>query len=518
MTLSFEDVFTPAPSGVGQNPPASGSWLAQLLTNATTLQLAVTAWQSGGMGRTIMAIVANMLMLQDVNTSVMAQGTFLDFAATGTVTYTDPNSGQVVTQYVTPDPSNPATWPDPSTQPGPGWLDILADSNYNVQRFPAESASGNLTINNTSATTFGPFAPGTYHVANAAGFTFSNVNSLTITPGTLSNVPFAADIPGKASTTAPGTIVFPVTALVGVSVTNPAQFVGVDPESNPAVAARCRVKLQSLGTGGTSGSYTYWAETAYQILQALNPPITLQGGRITSVSTVLSPSTGNLQVYVANSGSATPGNPIVTGATNLQITGATNASPIVLTVTSTFGLATGMPGLVTGVQGNPAANGYWPSFTVVDGTHVSLDGSTGNGAYTGGGVLEAGDLGLVDSILQANAVPLTVTAQTVSAIAQGLTVVIAVSVPAAQGSAVVAALTAATTQYVASVPVGGFVAGVLFPNSMPLEGLVGALFLAAPYIRDVTVLLNGAPLDVLVGAQDKLVLAFGSPTIVVSVF
>ena len=74
----------------------------------------------------------------------------------------------------------------------------------------------------------------------------------------------------------------------------------------------------------------------------------------------------------------------------LTITGATNASPIVLTVSSTTELRTGMTVTVANVGGNTAANGRWASITVVDATHVSLDGSTGSGAYTTGGSLYAG--------------------------------------------------------------------------------------------------------------------------------
>jgi hypothetical protein len=70
---------------------------------------------------------------------------------------------------------------------------------------------------------------------------------------------------------------------------------------------------------------------------------------------------------------------------SLAISGATNASPIVLTLPTTLHLSTGMPLVVANVSGNTAANGTWNSVTLVDGTHVSLDGSTGNGAYTSGG-------------------------------------------------------------------------------------------------------------------------------------
>jgi hypothetical protein len=65
------------------------------------------------------------------------------------------------------------------------------------------------------------------------------------------------------------------------------------------------------------------------------------------------------------------------------ITGATNAAPIVLTIAS-HGYVTGDQVLVAGVLGNTAANGDW-TITVLTANTFSLNGSTGNGAYTSGG-------------------------------------------------------------------------------------------------------------------------------------
>lgn len=66
-----------------------------------------------------------------------------------------------------------------------------------------------------------------------------------------------------------------------------------------------------------------------------------------------------------------------------DITGATNASPIVVTIVA-HGYQTGDQAAVMGVLGNTAANGNW-SITVLTVDTFSLDGSVGNGAYTSGG-------------------------------------------------------------------------------------------------------------------------------------
>lgn len=65
------------------------------------------------------------------------------------------------------------------------------------------------------------------------------------------------------------------------------------------------------------------------------------------------------------------------------ITGATNASPIVIT-SAAHGLQTGARVTVASVGGNTAANGTF-QVTRVSADTFSLDGSTGNSAYTSGG-------------------------------------------------------------------------------------------------------------------------------------
>ncbi len=69
---------------------------------------------------------------------------------------------------------------------------------------------------------------------------------------------------------------------------------------------------------------------------------------------------------------------------NVALTGATNATPIVITTASTGALTTGDHVTISGVLGNTAANGTF-AVTVASGTTFSLDTSVGNGVYTSGG-------------------------------------------------------------------------------------------------------------------------------------
>jgi uncharacterized phiE125 gp8 family phage protein len=65
------------------------------------------------------------------------------------------------------------------------------------------------------------------------------------------------------------------------------------------------------------------------------------------------------------------------------ITGASNASPIVITIAG-HGYTTGDEVYIYDVTGNTAANGQW-IITKVDANTFSLNGSTGNAAYVSGG-------------------------------------------------------------------------------------------------------------------------------------
>lgn len=72
-----------------------------------------------------------------------------------------------------------------------------------------------------------------------------------------------------------------------------------------------------------------------------------------------------------------------------DIEGATAATPIVITTDDVHGLATGDFVKIADVGGNTDANGLW-EVTVIDSTSFSLDTSSGNTAYSGGGTWRSG--------------------------------------------------------------------------------------------------------------------------------
>jgi hypothetical protein len=74
----------------------------------------------------------------------------------------------------------------------------------------------------------------------------------------------------------------------------------------------------------------------------------------------------------------------ITTPLSRSVSGATNASPIVITTSASHLFATADVVVISGVGGNTAANGTF-SITKLTPTTFELDGSTGNGAYTSGG-------------------------------------------------------------------------------------------------------------------------------------
>lgn len=550
-------------------PATPAQWLQQILDNAQTLELPTTAWQAGGRTRTILAIVANLLAQEDAIVSGMAQAGFLDYAASGSVTYITPD-GNTVTQPVTPDPSIPSQNPTGAL----GWLDVLGSSVYNVQRVGAAPASNVLAIANASLNTYGPYAPGSYHVANpATGATYGNVSSLTINPGvavgggitaasnttpiqvttstphglatgavvqiagvvgnTAANgiwpilvtsatqftlqgsmgsgvyssggtvlpcqVPqFAADVAGPTGSAGIGAIKQPVTAAQGVTVYNWLPFVGAAWESNTAFAARCRLKLQSLSPNGPSGAYLYFALTALPILAALTPSFVMSQP-VTKVLKQASTTTGVVNVYVANASGP------VTGCVQTPVTAASNATPIAVTTSAAHGLSTGQQAIIQGVLGNTNANGTW-TLTVTGANTFTLNGSTGNGAYTGGGQVEGGDLGGVDYVLQTNVVPDSVTEVTQSASTFNVAIVATVVVPQGYVPAYQAAVQSALALYFASLPIGGASGGAVQYND-----IVGVLW-AAGSVNGAQSYVLSIPTLTLNGASGNL--AYPSPTAV----
>ena len=572
----FSYLFQPQPAtSQQQTSPTQLPWLTRMLGIGTALTLAVTDWNSGGVARTIMTCVSWMLQTEDTLISQIAQGGFLDYAATGTVVYIN-SQGVTVTVPVTL---------DPSTNPGapPGFLDALAESVYKVVRIGAVGGSGIEVITNLGSAG-GTFATGTYHVLNPVnGLSYSNVSPLTINAGTQAGAgiasiaattpviittnsahglamgsyvsvvgtgtpldmtngnsqgnsyaivvtgthsfflvgttsvgaqgaggqvwvaqpaEFSADVNGPG-VSAPGTINQAVTVVNNITVSNPGTFAGTAAESNTALANRCRLKLAALSPNGAKAAYAYFALSAFQLLAAggtYNPNgnFNLLSTPITKVLVLPNTATGANQTVVAN------GSPsgIVSGITDLLVTGASNDSPIVITTAAPHGLITGQIANIAGVNGNTNANGNF-QITNLGSVTFSIP-AMGNGAYSGGGVIEGGDLGELDALLQQICVPNAVTENTIQATPVGATCGGTIYVTASYASQAVPAVVAALTAYATNLPIGGD--NLAFPNVAPYNEILGIAEGALPQIINIApFFVNGLVLvDVVLGPTGGL--------------
>ncbi|MGE3819545.1 MAG: WD40/YVTN/BNR-like repeat-containing protein, partial [Isosphaeraceae bacterium] len=133
----------------------------------------------------------------------------------------------------------------------------------------------------------------------------------------------------------------------------------------------------------------------------ITPVGSLIGGTTNNLELSVGRTTGTLFAAVVNNGRvATMWRTTNQGATWQQldvpevvettvnnVTGATNAAPIVITSVN-HGQNTNDRVRITGVTGNTAANGDW-TITRLTANTFSLNGSVGNGAYGGGGTWQA---------------------------------------------------------------------------------------------------------------------------------
>jgi hypothetical protein len=299
-----------------------------------------------------------------------------------------------------------------------------------------------------------------------------------------------------------------VTSNTGVTISNQLPFFGAPFESNAALAARCRARLQSLSPGGPKGAYQYFALSAGAILAAETPPILLSAP-VARVTVVANTHTGTVEVLVATAAGTVP------GIVNLAITAATNASPIAITTASPHGLSTSNQVIIEGVTGNTAANGTW-TITSTGPSSFTLNGSTGNATYLGGGVVEGGDLGAIDSVIQANAVPDSVTAITQSAVAWNVAIAATIVVPQSKVATYAANAQTALAVYFASLPIGGVTSQLQYNDIIGVLWAAGSMSGQQSYVQAIPALtLNGVAGNVSYPSPDSVAILSPSPVLTV---
>jgi hypothetical protein len=277
------------------------------LTICAALGLPTTAWQPLSPEMAILGVNSQIVATYSITVSEIAQGGFASSAAV------IPGTGLLV------DGAGFTTT----------WMDLVSINVYDVTRVPPTFATGNVSVNNTSAIAY-PFTVGQLHFQNAiTGATYSATANGTIPSGAVGfNVPVQADAawPGQLGTSPAGQTLVLLTPLSGVAPQPLAiSLIGNNIETNAALLARCIAKLGSLSPDGAAQAYNFVATsipTPATQAQATFPfnvlPFTVTAP-ITRVATQLNTLNGVVGVYVADAAGAPPGGDVTTVAAAIQM-------------------------------------------------------------------------------------------------------------------------------------------------------------------------------------------------------
>ena len=191
------------------------------------------------------------------------------------------------------------------------WLIILAYQMFGVTVPPATFATGPITLTNGGGGLY-DIDPNdlTFTQSGNPGATYTNTTGGTLTPsgspGDTLILQIAADVAGSSSSAAAADIDTIVTALLGVTCSNPDALVGVDQQPAATTIQQCQDKLGSLSPDGPAEAYSYVART----------PALSGTPNITRVRVYPDSDTGDLLVYLAGAsgGSASGDVTLVTNA------------------------------------------------------------------------------------------------------------------------------------------------------------------------------------------------------------
>uniref|UniRef100_A0A6M3ILB4 Putative baseplate protein n=1 Tax=viral metagenome TaxID=1070528 RepID=A0A6M3ILB4_9ZZZZ len=190
------------------------------------------------------------------------------------------------------------------------WLTVTALEDYGVTRIAETYASGQITLTNTSASTYAIAAGDVTIQSSTTDATYRNTSAGTLLPSSTLDLDILAEVAGSTGTAAAGTIDTLVSpALLGVTVSNAAALVGTDEEEDAALLARCLASLDAISPGGAADAYRHVATTADANGSNLG---------VTRVSVSANSSTGAVLVYLATASGAPAGAVVTAVDTELQ--------------------------------------------------------------------------------------------------------------------------------------------------------------------------------------------------------
>ena len=146
------------------------------------------------------------------------------------------------------------------------WLDLLAESAYDLRRHAATFARGRVIL--TAEPGYGPYTlePGDLWVGTPDGLRYHNTTGGALPMGGTLEVEVQAESPGSRYNVPANAITVLHTPLPGVSVTNPPDWLleaARDEETDEELRRRARLRWASLGTGATRAAYEFWALNAH---------------------------------------------------------------------------------------------------------------------------------------------------------------------------------------------------------------------------------------------------------------
>lgn len=236
-------------------PITADEAMETFLSTLETLGIPAKSWREGGVARTILRVVAITYAAFTVVMVAFIKSAFLETA-----------EGK--------------------------WLRAVAYYVFGVEARDATFATGQAQLSNTGGGIF-TYDPDTFRIINPTSKkAYANTEAFTLNPGDVKLVAFRAVEIGSASSSGPGTITELETPLAGVTVTNPASFVGLDDADDDEVRKLCRAKVASVSVRGPRGAYEYAVRVAKLID---GTPVNINRHSVSPSS-----STGVVTVYVAS--------------------------------------------------------------------------------------------------------------------------------------------------------------------------------------------------------------------------
>ena len=244
--------------------PTADVIFAQMIQGLVNLGIPADRWRKGGVGRSLLYVVATSFASLAGLITLFASSAFLD-TATG------------------------------------DWLTLLAAKVYGVTRVVATYASGSINASNTGGGNY-TWTPGQLTVQDVVTLQlYTNTTTVTVNAGQLNvPIPIQALIQGTIGNANPGDIQTLITSAPGVAITNPLAVVGIDAQTDAALRSVCQAKLGALSLAGPRGAYAYAIQTA---ITAGGAPVAINRWSISPSS-----STGQVTIYLASpSGAAAAG-------------------------------------------------------------------------------------------------------------------------------------------------------------------------------------------------------------------